>query len=66
VERSDVIDHFLTFMEQDQLGRIANIHLTIADQKPLGTFDPDCLVLAELHSIAVDFSKTGIPVGSIQ
>ncbi|PGH04763.1 hypothetical protein AJ79_06984 [Helicocarpus griseus UAMH5409] len=62
VTRDDIIDFFVTFMQQDQLGRIATIHQTIADQDPLGTFSPDCLRLAELHSTAVDFSKTGVPV----
>ncbi|MCJ1395918.1 hypothetical protein MMC18_008804 [Xylographa bjoerkii] len=61
VERSDIIHHFLTFMQQDQLGRIATLHQAVADQKPCGTFDQECLVMAELHSTAVDYSKTGIP-----
>ncbi|PGH06663.1 hypothetical protein GX51_02291 [Blastomyces parvus] len=62
VAQEDIIDFFVTFMQQDQLGRIATIHQTIADQKPHGTFDPQCLLLAELHSTAVDFSKSGVPV----
>ena len=62
VERIDIILHFLTFMQQDQLGRIATLHQSIADQKAWGTFDQECLVLAELHSTAVDYSKTGIRV----
>ena len=62
VVREDIIDHFITFMQQDQLGRIANLHKSIADQSDMGTLDPDCILLAELHSTAVDFSKTGIPV----
>jgi hypothetical protein len=62
VEKTDIIDFFVTFMQQDQLGRIATIHQTLADQRPGGTMDPDCLLLAELHSTAVDFSKTGQPV----
>ncbi|QSS62630.1 RNA-dependent RNA polymerase [Histoplasma capsulatum] len=62
VVREDIIDFFVTFMQQDQLGRIATIHQALADQRPLGTFDPECLLLAELHSTAVDFSKTGVPV----
>ncbi|MCJ1281547.1 hypothetical protein MMC26_000867 [Xylographa opegraphella] len=61
VERPDIIHHFLTFMQQDQLGRIATLHQSIADQKKQGTFDQECLTLAELHSTAVDYSKTGIP-----
>lgn len=59
VERSDMTDFFLQFMESDQLGRIAVAHRVLADQKLEGTLDPSCLILADLHSTAVDFSKTG-------
>lgn len=62
VTRSDMTDFFLDFMESDQLGRIAVGHRVLADQKPLGTLDDDCIIMAQLHSDAVDFSKTGIPV----
>lgn len=66
VTKQDIIEFFVTFMQQDQLGRIATTHQTIADQKEAGTFDPECLVLAELHSTAVDFSKTGNPVCKVK
>lgn len=66
VTRSDMTDFFILFMENDQLGRIANNHQTLADQRDQGTFDPDCVSLASLHSTAVDFSKTGIPVSEIR
>lgn len=62
VNRKDMTDFFIKFMENDQLGRIATTHQILADQKPDGTFDQDCILLADLHSTAVDFSKTGIPV----
>lgn len=62
VTRSDMTDFFIRFMENDQLGRIAVNHQTLADQRESGTFDKDCLLLAGLHSTAVDFSKTGIAV----
>ncbi|KAL3419120.1 RNA-dependent RNA polymerase [Phlyctema vagabunda] len=62
IETSDMTDFFLKFMETDQLGSIATRHQILADQKPLGTHDPDCITLAGMHSTAVDFSKTGIPV----
>ncbi|KAL8705424.1 MAG: hypothetical protein Q9201_001448 [Fulgogasparrea decipioides] len=62
VTRSDITDFFVQFMENDQLGRIATLHQTLADQKSQGVFDPACIQLAEMHSTAVDFSKTGIPV----
>ena len=62
VEISDIIQFFLTFMQTDQLGRICNTHTQIADQKEMGTFDPVCINLAEMASVAVDYSKTGIAV----
>lgn len=64
VLRSDMTDFFVKFMENDQLGRLATLHQTLADQKPQGVFDPDCILLAEMCSTAVDFSKTGIPVSA--
>lgn len=42
------------------LGIIAKRWLVIADQS--GIFDKDCLALAQLHSDAVDYPKTGTPV----
>lgn len=62
VERSDITDFFIKFMENDNLGQIATLHQILADQSKLGTFDPKCVSLAGLHSTAVDFSKTGIAV----
>jgi RNA dependent RNA polymerase len=63
VTRKDMTDFFIDFMENDQLGRIATLHMQLADRKAGGTQHPDCITLAEMHSTAVDFSKTGIPVG---
>ncbi|KAG9233793.1 rna-dependent rna polymeras-like protein [Amylocarpus encephaloides] len=62
VESSDMTDFFVEFMETDQLGRICNTHKMIADQSRQGVTDPYCIMLAEMASTAVDFSKTGIPV----
>ena len=64
VTRNDITDFFIQFMETDQLGRIAVLHRVLADQNKDGTLHPDCITLAEMHSTAVDFSKTGIPVSS--
>ena len=36
--------------------------LIIADHSPSGIWDEDCLTLAELHSAAADYPKTGNPV----
>jgi hypothetical protein len=62
VEQSDMADFFLTFMKSDQLGMISNRHKVYADQSPEGTLSVECRKLAELASMAVDYSKTGIPV----
>lgn len=62
VERKDMTDFFVKFMETDQLGRICNVHKMLADQSPQGVLDQGCIKLAEMASTAVDFSKTGIPV----
>ncbi|KIW88407.1 uncharacterized protein Z519_10976 [Cladophialophora bantiana CBS 173.52] len=60
VTADDIAGFFVDFMQNDQLGRIAILHQVFAD---LGsTFSSNCLLLAELHSNAVDFSKSGIPV----
>lgn len=62
VKTRDITEHFRLFMQNDNLGQIATLHQIMADQQNLGTFSKDCLLLADLHSDAVDFSKTGIPV----
>ena len=62
VETADMIDFMVNFMANDQLGRIATMHLALADYQAAGVFNSDCLELADLHSTAVDFTKTGIPV----
>lgn len=58
----DVKDFICDFITSDMVGRIAVQHLKMADYRPLGVRDPDCLTLAELHSKAVDFPKSGTPV----
>jgi len=65
VTRTDLSDFFIEFMKSDQLGRIAVLHRVLADLKDDGTLDDDCITLAEMHSTAVDFSKTGIPVSRL-
>ncbi|KAL8932069.1 MAG: hypothetical protein Q9216_006976, partial [Gyalolechia sp. 2 TL-2023] len=66
IARQDMSDFFVQFMEQDQLGRVATQHQILADQYERGTLHKDCIKLAELHSTAVDFSKTGIPIAEDQ
>ena len=58
----DMANFFVDFMKTDHLGIIATRHMILADQMETGTCHPDCKKLAQLHSTAVDFSKTGIAV----
>jgi hypothetical protein len=62
VTARDMSDFFVTFMETDQLGMLCNVYMQLADQKPLGTLDHECIKIAGMASTAVDFSKTGIAV----
>jgi RNA-dependent RNA polymerase len=57
----DIGDFFVTYMKNDSLGQIAHAHLAQADFHADGVNDSTCLELAELHSKAVDFPKSGIP-----
>ncbi|KAF1834188.1 RdRP-domain-containing protein [Decorospora gaudefroyi] len=54
-------EFFVTYMKNDTLGQIAHAHLAQADFKADGVNDATCLALAELHSKAVDFPKSGLP-----
>lgn len=62
VTREDMAEFFINFMAADILGVIATRHQIVADIQPLGTEDEVCKMLAGLHSTAVDYSKSGIPV----
>ncbi|CAG8444865.1 5544_t:CDS:10 [Acaulospora morrowiae] len=57
----DVKKFFVNYILSDQLGQIANAHLANADIEESGAFHGKCIRLAQLHSAAVDFPKTGIP-----
>ncbi|CAH7674040.1 RNA dependent RNA polymerase-domain-containing protein, partial [Phakopsora pachyrhizi] len=58
----DGAQFFLDYIRSDLVGIIASRHLHLADQLEAGTKDPLCKKLAELHSDAVDYPKTGFPV----
>ncbi|OCK83137.1 RdRP-domain-containing protein [Lepidopterella palustris CBS 459.81] len=57
----DITTFFVTYMKNDSLGKIANAHLAQADFSDMGARDEKCLALAELHSCAVDYPKSGVP-----
>ena len=52
---------FVTHMKNDNLGRIATAHRYWADKEDDGVKHDKCLQLAALHSMAVDYAKTGVP-----
>lgn len=56
-----IIKFFVNYISCDNLGQIANAHLATADQSPQGARDGKCILLAQLHSEAVDFPKSGKP-----
>lgn len=58
---ADVADFFVDYIQNDKLGQIASAHMLHGDREQEGIFSKICLELAETHSVAVDFAKTGIP-----
>jgi len=55
----DVCNFIVEYINSDVVGLVSKKHITIADQSKQGTLDPDCLILAQLHSQAVDYPKNG-------
>jgi len=66
IKLQHMLDFFIRYMNFDNLGKIANSHLALADQSVKLAFDERCLRLSELHSDAVDFVKTGYCVEKIE
>lgn len=56
-----MISFFVTHMKYDNLGRIATAHRYWADKTEEGVKHDHCLKLADLHSQAVDYAKSGVP-----
>lgn len=61
ISTNDIIDFFYDYMQNDYLGRIAHAHLAAADYLDEGIRSEQCLELVRLHSMAVDYPKTGVP-----
>ncbi|OVA04184.1 RNA-dependent RNA polymerase [Macleaya cordata] len=57
----EVEQYFANYMINDSLGIIANTHTAFADKELLKAESDECIELAKLFSIAVDFPKTGVP-----
>ncbi|KAJ0098755.1 hypothetical protein Patl1_19778 [Pistacia atlantica] len=56
----DVEEYFVDFIVNDTLGRLSNAHVAFADKEPMKARSKQCLQLARLSSIAVDFPKIGV------
>ncbi|XP_047955335.1 RNA-dependent RNA polymerase 2-like [Salvia hispanica] len=61
VTLEEIQTFFADYMISDTLGAISNAHLVHADCEPEKALSSKCLELANLHSMAVDFAKTGAP-----
>ncbi|GKU18479.1 unnamed protein product [Fusarium langsethiae] len=59
VNVDDLRNFFVKYLKNDKLPLIATSHLAFSDE--LGPKSRKCLELAELHSKAVDYPKTGEP-----
>ncbi|OQR94265.1 RNA-directed RNA polymerase [Achlya hypogyna] len=59
-----VQQHFVRFLELDNLGMLANLHLAVADRSSRKARDTGALELAQAAAIAVDFAKSGIAARS--
>lgn len=57
----EITSFFVTYMKNDCLPRIAHAHLAWADRLEDGVNEEKCIRLAQLHSDAVDYNKTGNP-----
>ncbi|MCJ1355792.1 MAG: hypothetical protein MMC33_005784 [Icmadophila ericetorum] len=61
VTTNDITSFFVTYIKNDSLPQIAHAHLATADFMDDGVMNEKCLLLATLHSKAVDYVKTGEP-----
>ncbi|GFZ17486.1 RNA-dependent RNA polymerase 2 [Actinidia rufa] len=61
VTLEEIQKFFVDYMINDTLGTISTAHLIHSDREPTKALSPKCLQLATLHSMAVDFAKTGAP-----
>lgn len=59
VQVDDIVDFFIDHTQQNMVGMISTRHLILSDQSESMARDPACIKLAELHSKAVDYPKTG-------
>lgn len=56
----DIVDFFLEYIVNNNVGRLSINHLCWSDLDPDGVFSDKCLQLAEIHKVAIDYPKTGL------
>ncbi|KAG7974419.1 hypothetical protein I3843_06G048900 [Carya illinoinensis] len=56
----EVEEYFTNHMIKDNLGIIRTVHTVFADRVPHRVMSHECIELAKLYSIAINFPKTGI------
>ncbi|KAL5987597.1 RNA-dependent RNA polymerase 2 [Asimina triloba] len=61
VTLEEIQKFFIDYMINDGLGIISTAHVVHADREPMKCRSSKCVQLANLHSMAVDFAKTGAP-----
>ncbi|PLN75384.1 RdRP-domain-containing protein [Aspergillus taichungensis] len=57
----EITSFFVTYMKNDCLPQVAHAHLAWADWLQNGVNEEKCIKLAQLHSDAVDYNKSGNP-----
>ncbi|KAK7308653.1 hypothetical protein VNO77_42273 [Canavalia gladiata] len=60
VTLQEVQEYFAHYIVKDTLGIIASAHTVFADRDPEKAMSSSCIELAKLHSVAVDFAKSGV------
>lgn len=54
---SDIINTYIEYLKYDCIGPVSNKHLVMADKN--GIECEECIELAQIHNLAVDFGKHG-------
>ncbi|GFT66361.1 RNA-dependent RNA polymerase 1 [Trichonephila clavipes] len=59
IEVADMIDFFCTYIQNDNIGVLANAHLAWADVHSQGIFSKVCMDIAKKYPLVLDFAKSG-------
>ncbi|GBM93163.1 RNA-dependent RNA polymerase 1 [Araneus ventricosus] len=59
IQVPDMIDFLCKYIQNDNIGVMANAHLAWADVHPLGIFSEVCMNIAKKYPLALDFAKSG-------